>query len=73
MTSTSPRTTRDSTISASTCTDFDATVARLGQRGLQVTMSGGWNSNGSQGRFAYLDAERHGGVTIELLWNKPRQ
>ena len=54
-------------------TDFDATVARLGQRGLQVTMSGGWNSNGSQGRFAYLDAERHGGVTIELLWNKPRQ
>jgi catechol 2,3-dioxygenase-like lactoylglutathione lyase family enzyme len=52
-------------------TDIDATIARLGQRGLGVTMSGRWDTNGSQGRFAYLDAERHGGVTIELLWNKP--
>jgi catechol 2,3-dioxygenase-like lactoylglutathione lyase family enzyme len=51
--------------------DFDGTVTRLGQRGLSVTMSGRWDSKGSQGRFAYLDAERHGGVTIELLWNKP--
>jgi methylmalonyl-CoA/ethylmalonyl-CoA epimerase len=53
-------------------TDFDAAVARLTDRGLAVTMSGRWDSNGSQGRFAYLDTERHGGVTIELLWNKPR-
>jgi catechol 2,3-dioxygenase-like lactoylglutathione lyase family enzyme len=53
-------------------TDFDAAVARLKARGLAVTMSGRWDSNGSQGRFAYLDTERHGGVTIELLWNKPR-
>jgi catechol 2,3-dioxygenase-like lactoylglutathione lyase family enzyme len=52
--------------------DFDAAVARLGQRGLSVTMSGRWDTKGSQGRFAYLDAEGHGGVTIELLWNKPR-
>jgi hypothetical protein len=35
-------------------------------------MSGRWDTKGSQGRFAYLDAEGHGGVTIELLWNKPR-
>jgi catechol 2,3-dioxygenase-like lactoylglutathione lyase family enzyme len=53
-------------------TDFDAAVGRLKGRGLAVTMSGRWDTNGSQGRFAYLDTERHGGVTIELLWNKPR-
>ena len=52
--------------------NFDASVTRLTERGLKVTMSGGWDANGSQGRFAYLDTERHGGVTIELLWNKPR-
>ncbi len=52
--------------------DMDATIATLTARGLTVTMSGGWNVNGYEGRFAYLDTERHGGVTIELLWNKPR-
>lgn len=52
--------------------DMDAAVARLRARGLAVTMSGGWDSNGSAGRFAYLDAERHGGVAVELLWNRPR-
>lgn len=30
------------------------------------------DSNGSAGRFAYLDAERLGGVAVELLWNRPR-
>ena len=53
-------------------TDMDAAIAKLHARGLGVTMSGGWNVNGYEGRFAYLDAEQHGGVTIELLWNKPR-
>lgn len=53
-------------------TDMDAALARLQSRGLAVTMSGGWNVNGHEGRFAYLDADKHGGVTIELLWNKPR-
>ena len=52
--------------------DMDRVVAALTGRGLVVTMSGGWNVNGSEGRFAYLDTERVGGVTIELLWNKPR-
>jgi hypothetical protein len=49
-----------------------AAVARLEACGLSVTMSGGWNVRGYEGRFAYLDSERFGGVTIELLWNKPR-
>jgi catechol 2,3-dioxygenase-like lactoylglutathione lyase family enzyme len=52
--------------------DMDAAVAALQARGLQVTMSGGWDSDGHQGRFAYLDTERYGGVALELLWNKPR-
>jgi hypothetical protein len=52
--------------------DIDAAVARLRARGLAVTMSGGWDSGGNAGRFAYLDAERHGGVAVELLWNRPR-
>ncbi|MBZ5561289.1 MAG: VOC family protein [Acidobacteriia bacterium] len=32
---------------------------------------GGWDSPESKGRFAYMDADPHGGVTIELLWNQP--
>ena len=52
--------------------DMDAALAALHARGLAVTMSGGWDVNGHQGRFAYLDAEKQGGVAIELLWNKPR-
>jgi catechol 2,3-dioxygenase-like lactoylglutathione lyase family enzyme len=52
--------------------DMDAAIARLRARGLAVTMSGGWDSDGHAGRFAYLDAERHGGVAVELLWNKPK-
>ena len=52
--------------------DMDAALAALRARGLAVTMSGGWDVNGHQGRFAYLDAEKHGGVAIELLWNRPR-
>jgi catechol 2,3-dioxygenase-like lactoylglutathione lyase family enzyme len=52
--------------------DMDAALATLHARGLAVTMSGGWDVNGHQGRFAYLDAEKQGGVAIELLWNKPR-
>ena len=52
--------------------EMDAALARLRDRGLAVTMSGGWDANGHAGRFAYLDAERHGGVAVELLWNRPK-
>lgn len=52
--------------------DMDAAVAQLREVGLQVTMSGGWDTNGHQGRFAYFDSEKVGGVSLELLWNKPR-
>ena len=42
------------------------------QHGLGVTMSDGWNVNGYEGRCSYFDTKTHYGVTIELLWNKPR-
>jgi methylmalonyl-CoA/ethylmalonyl-CoA epimerase len=53
-------------------TDMDAAIATMEAAGLQVTMSGGWDSNGHQGRFAYFDTETVGGVSLELLWNKPQ-
>jgi hypothetical protein len=32
-----------------------------------ASQDGGWDVNGYEGRFAYMDTEKHGGVTIELL------
>jgi len=52
-------------------TDMDEAIKLLQSRGAPVSQSGGWK-NGSEGRFAYMDSEPDGGVTIELLWNKPR-
>jgi catechol 2,3-dioxygenase-like lactoylglutathione lyase family enzyme len=52
--------------------DMDEAVAMLKARGAVVSMGGGWDYPNSQGRFAYLDTEPFGGVTIELLWNKPQ-
>ncbi len=51
-------------------TDMDEAVKLLQARA-PVSQSGGWDSPDSKGRFAYLDADPHGGVTIELLWNQP--
>lgn len=52
-------------------TDMDEAIKLLEARGAPVSQSGGWDSPSSKGRFAYLDAEPYGGVTIELLWNQP--
>jgi catechol 2,3-dioxygenase-like lactoylglutathione lyase family enzyme len=51
--------------------DMDEAIKLLESRGAHATQTGGWDNPGSKGRFAYLDAERYGGVTIELLWNQP--
>lgn len=51
--------------------DIDRAVELLKAKGAPVSQSGGWDSPNSKGRFAYLDTEPHGGVTIELLWNQP--
>lgn len=53
--------------------DMDEAIALMKTRGAAVSQSGGWDMHGSIGRFAYLDTESHGGVTIELLWNAPRK
>ena len=52
--------------------DMDAAIEHFKAKGVTVSESGGWDSNGNKGRFAYLDTDPHGGVTIELLWNAPR-
>ena len=52
-------------------TDMDQAVRLLEGRGAPVSQDGGWDSPESKGRFAYMDADPHGGVTIELLWNQP--
>ena len=51
--------------------DMDEAIALMKKRGASVTQSGGWDFPTSKGRFAYLDTERVGGVSTELLWNKP--
>ncbi len=52
--------------------DMDKAVELFKAKGVAVGQSGGWDNPRSKGRFAYLDTEPFGGVTIELLWNKPR-
>ncbi len=52
-------------------TDMDQAVELLKAKRAPVSQSGGWESPDSKGRFAYVDTEPYGGVTIELLWNQP--
>lgn len=53
--------------------DMDAAVKLMDSKGAPASQTGGWDSPGGKGRFAYLDTEPHGGVTIELLWNAPKK
>jgi methylmalonyl-CoA/ethylmalonyl-CoA epimerase len=48
--------------------DIDKAIA---ERGFVVSQAGAWGEKGRKGsgRFAYLDTETHGGVTVELLWS----
>jgi catechol 2,3-dioxygenase-like lactoylglutathione lyase family enzyme len=54
-----------------TVQDMDAAVKMLEAKGALPTMTGGWDTPKSKGRFAYLDTDPHGGVTVELIWNQP--
>jgi hypothetical protein len=51
--------------------DMDEAIRHFVDRGFQVSMSGGWGEQGKagSGRFAYINTEKIGGETIELLWN----
>jgi glyoxalase/bleomycin resistance protein/dioxygenase superfamily protein len=51
--------------------DLDKAEALLHSKGVGVLQSGAWDIRGSRGRFAYIEPEGCGGVTIELLWNEP--
>ena len=52
--------------------DFDAALGAWKAAGFSVTQSGAWGEAGKpgSGRFAYIDAERAGGVAVELLWSR---
>lgn len=54
-----------------TVQDMDAAEKMLEAKGAPPTETGGWDTPKSKGRFAYLDADSHGGVTLELIWNQP--
>jgi hypothetical protein len=51
--------------------DMDAAVKMFEGKGAPRTMWGGWDTPTSKGRFAYLDTDPHGGVTLEILWDQP--
>ena len=51
--------------------DLDQAIALFRAKGVAVAQSGAWDIRGSRGRFAYIDTEPYGGVTIELVWNEP--
>jgi len=51
--------------------DIDKAVAEWAKLGYKVSQSGAWGEEGKKGsgRFAYIDTDALGGVTIELLWS----
>jgi hypothetical protein len=51
--------------------DMDQAIAFFENQGYKISMSGGWGDKGKpgSGRFAYVDTEKVGGETIELLWS----
>jgi len=53
-------------------TGRDAAIEMLTAQGVPVLQSGGWDAVSGQERFAFLDTDMHGGVTLELIWNKQR-
>jgi hypothetical protein len=54
-----------------TVQDMDAALKMLSAKGAPPVMGGGWDEPESKGRFAYLDTDPHGGVTVELIWDQP--
>ena len=51
--------------------DIDRVIRSWKTLGFQVSQSGAWGDAGKpgSGRFAYVDTDSIGGVTVELLWN----
>jgi len=51
--------------------DMDAAAKTFAAIGAPRSMWGGWDTPQGKGRFAYLDTDPYGGVTLELIWNQP--
>lgn len=51
--------------------DMDQAILFFNESGFVVSQSGRWGEKGKpgSGRFAYIDTDKLGGVTLELLWN----
>jgi len=51
--------------------DMDSAIAAWGKTGFAEAQSGAWGEAGKKGsgRFAYIDTDSIGGLTIELLWS----
>lgn len=49
--------------------DLDRAVDAFRQRGAEVSQDGAWGREKIEGRFAYIDTEPVGGLTLELLWS----
>ena len=47
--------------------DMDAAAKMFEGKGAPRTQWGGWDTPTSKGRFAYLDTDPHGGVTLEIF------
>ena len=51
--------------------DMDKAVDLFRERGVEVSQDGAWGQGERvDGRFAYLDTDSAGGLTIELLWDR---
>lgn len=52
--------------------DMDKAISAMRAQGFLVAQSGGWGEAGKpgSGRFAYMDTDALGGLTVELLWSQ---
>ncbi|MFH1068171.1 MAG: VOC family protein, partial [Candidatus Glassbacteria bacterium] len=51
--------------------DMDEALRLLAERGVEISQDGAWGKTRVEGRFAYLDTDPHGGLSVELLWDAP--
>ena len=49
--------------------DMDKAIAVMQERGVAVSQDGAWGKTEVEGRFAYLETDLIGGLSIELLWS----
>ncbi len=55
--------------------DIDRSISFMQEKGYLIAQSGGWGikDQPGSGRFAYINLEKLGGITLELLWNYPER